>query len=49
MTYVKAPKTITPEMFIAFAKERYGLNIVFKQSDDPDTFEKLFGINLEEE
>lgn len=39
---------ITPEMFAAFAKERYGLNVTFRKSEDPDTFEKLFGVKLDD-
>ena len=40
---------ITKEDFIAFAKEMYGLNVYFVKSDNPDTFEKMFGIKLEDE
>lgn len=31
------------EDFIKYAKEEYGVTITQEESDEPDTFEKLFG------
>lgn len=31
------------EDFIKYAKEEYGIIIIPKESNNPDTFEKLFG------
>lgn len=29
--------------FIAFAREKFGVNVTVSQSDAPDSFEKIFG------
>lgn len=31
------------EDFIKYVKEKYGISIISKESDNPDTFEKIFG------
>ena len=32
--------------FIEFAKEKYDCDVVAEPSDDPDTFEKIFGLSF---
>ena len=31
------------EDFIRYVKEEYGITIILKETDNPDTFEKIFG------
>lgn len=33
--------------FIEFGKKAFGVELTFKKSDNPDTYEKLFGISQE--
>lgn len=33
--------------FIEFGKKAFGVELTFKKSDDPDTYEKLFGTSQE--
>lgn len=39
-------QTCTREDFIQYAKEHYGIDIEFKDSDKPDTFNELFGVEV---